>query len=281
MPEDNDKLGFWKEWKEKCAAGLCCEEAQGYFQHFGQRALALALWRRDLGGEDVPTRSLRGDLKQGWHEFEYFMLAGKKKSGKRYKDWFFLRVATSMNPPSATCEMLARSCFNTAISRNLLKEEGTLKARVRGSRTVSINEPVTTTSPDSPTLEELIPGNDQPAANAEAMDLNEIAAEEAQALFDAMPQGEKVVYVAKYVLTIALNDKSLTTPCGMGRDARYKVVKTDVPDRIRKHISATFTTEDTRTMDLLFRLIHNTALPKIAAAWNDQEKPLSGCLTKV
>lgn len=89
--DQNPSAEGWRQWKERCAAALCDPEVEEAFQRFGRRHFqAHARFVPEASRQGAGwTRKVEG--REAWHLLEAHFLAGRARSGKRYKDWLFLR----------------------------------------------------------------------------------------------------------------------------------------------------------------------------------------------
>ncbi len=178
----------WTEWKEKCAIGRCGGETQEALRSFASVRFQGFLRKyvpRVGGGGAEPVTAPR----DAWHLFETHAAVGGNRAGKRYKDWLFARAAGGSGDPADSIERGA-----TVLLRDVVREH--IRREWSPPWAVSLN--VAAQEGESGlTLQDLLPGGVDPAADVERREFEAIARGHATAFFSAADRRERVAFLAK------------------------------------------------------------------------------------
>lgn len=142
----------WDEWKRRCAADLCGEDAAALLRRFGAARFATYV-SRFSGHSGERARS--SDAAHGWHLLETYARVAGNRAGKRYKDWLFERADRA----GADGWLSAVESGATVLMRDAVREH--LRREYSPAFMVSLHKPVG--GMESPPLEELLPGGLDPA----------------------------------------------------------------------------------------------------------------------
>ena len=108
----------WKEWKQKCALGLCGYDTQVALREFTDVRFRRYLTRYAPAGRVNVMMPSRNDA---WHLFESHLVTDSGKRGKSYKKWLFAHAAraTATHPVSieSSAALLVRSVVRDYLRR--------------------------------------------------------------------------------------------------------------------------------------------------------------------
>lgn len=218
----------WREWKRRCALGLCGAPARALLTAF-----AAARFRKYLTAYAARTAPGAAERSVGpaeaWHLFETHLRTTRTAEGKAYKSWLFARVRSGAAAGAAvdTVQGGASTIVRTAVRRHMARE-------LPDRRTVSLNGPIA--SSDGFSLQDVLPGGlPDPSEEAAGLELDRIAAGEALRHYDGMTARERLVTAAR------AHEWPLSHPAVMRAAGCRKTVLSDayaalvrrVADRIR------------------------------------------------
>ncbi len=285
-------LSSWEEWKRKCAIKLCSDLSREDLVSFVEPQLISAF------GKVFPDQAafLTNLCENRWsgggafHFFETYMHSVSGQSGKRWKDWTFLRAAENKDDPLETAiEKCVSCCLSTAVLRRMtedLKSDASA-ARLVGVKVRSLSEPIS--GGDAPadlfsiTMDLAQP---DPADEVALRELIEIGHEEAEKEFGGMPWDTRVAVLAT-ALGISLDSPEVKTAAGKGKSVLYTRVNLKKEDqrrigrsacsrlwlKFRDSVLARWPQEDLRTVDLLADA-YVQELQKLVVEWGTSEKSL-------
>lgn len=179
----------WTDWKERCAAHLCPPESRAALHTFGgQRFRTLA--QRDLttiNVSDIKLVSLSDQ--EAWHLLELHMTLPDAINGKAYKEWLFARVAGSQDAPFDVVQGGATLLMRTAVREHLRREH-------LPANHVSANQPPSTRDTEESSCEEWLPGPLDTRDTVEYRELQTLAEEHADRLFESLSRRLKMILAA-------------------------------------------------------------------------------------
>lgn len=213
---DDKQLGYWIEWKQRCALGLCGQDARQSMTSFVANHMTSQLhdesFRFGLGDEWTPDLSVN----QCWHYFEVHFVTKQNKHGKRYKDWLFARTATSNDAPLKVILGGVKNLLRD-VSREYLRKERGRKGQI------SLDEPVGASDDHGPSrLDVWLVDSATPSDAAVHNDDLRWAAVHANNVFRSMSRRLKIAVMARAcetalsnptILALAQCGKSVITDC--------------------------------------------------------------------
>jgi hypothetical protein len=184
-------LENWKQWKAKCALGLCDNdvrrELQGFvsvkFMHFVRIGMDWA------GRQGSPGAAV--SVAEAWHRFETHFRLHKSPDGKSFKVWLFARKNTRGYGIQEAVEAGA-----TVLVRDVVREY--LRKECPDLRMVSFSGGAGGSAPDGQVLsvEELLPCEADTARAVEERELDAMAREEAPGAFAQLNRKQRVALLA-------------------------------------------------------------------------------------
>ena len=259
----NPQLNDWTAWKKHCARALCSEETQHRLGRFAISRFGIQL-KRHLSVTNLVPDDVQRQLPQpedSWHQFETYAALTQTREGKRYKDWIFARVQLSARSALDTIQSGATLIMRDVVRTFLCKEYAP-------RTTVSLDRPV---GDGSITLGDLLPGSVQQEEGPEATELDLLAAEHAETLFQTMSRRERVGLFAKYSgLSLATPDLLVAADCG--KSSLNQAVRKLMP-RLRKGVVREYG-EDGHNAVMAFTALMLQHLEKIIYLWKNSEKGL-------
>lgn len=257
--DEEELLGYWGEWKEKCAIDRCSEEALRYLGNFGYyRYRALAKYvsvprkGRDQVVIDIPTNYLRigGEDKfrpRCWHLLESYVWQKGTIDAKPVKDWLFDRVLNmTKGTPLGVIE---------AGATDLMKEVVRRDARFSGPipSDPSLSMEVIDGAGKPITLEDILPPGIDPERwghiQAE-FELASIGKRFADEKFADMDDISRVALLAN-ALRISLDDPDVRRLAGRQKAALYEILK-KLEDGLRKKIDDEYSDESEDSRNKIF-----------------------------
>ncbi|MCE9616471.1 MAG: hypothetical protein K8T26_19530 [Lentisphaerae bacterium] len=225
----------WAEWKRLCALGACSEPAQAWLRsfahhrfHYYARHLAHGL---GAAAESTLLRDIEG--RDAWHLFESHLVVNGTRTGKRYKDWLFARLAGARTEPGVTIETGA-----TLIMRDVVREY--LRREFSRPGQISLHFPVGELEGRSLTLEDLIPAtDDDPATAAARAEYPALAVKEARRFVESLPWRTRVAILAK-ILERSLSDPAVVAVAQCRKSvlsADYGAFRAALRARIEAHFA--------------------------------------------
>lgn len=182
----NTTAEAWREWKKRCAAGLCREDNAALLRRFGSLRFATFMKRyaASIGRREEGVR-LALDV-DGWHLLETHARAATNRAGKRYKDWLFARADAQEGEFVEALEVGA-----TLLMRNVAREH--LRAEHAPAFMTSIHRPVGVGG----TLEDLLPDHLDPHDAMAEREWVELAARHAGVWVDELDARQRLALWAR------------------------------------------------------------------------------------
>jgi hypothetical protein len=200
-------LKSWIEWKEVCALNLCTETTQSRLLAFADIRFRKYTAHYSHLVNTHAGRSLPSvPAQNAWHLFETHMAVTTTKQGKRYKDWLFARLRASDEMPLDTVQGGA-----SLIMRNVVREF--LRQEFSPGNTLSLNQPLHGSKNATLTLEDVLPGDMDPASHAALHEYEELARKHAEAIFPKLSRRERVAVLSKEI-GLSLAHKAVETAAG-------------------------------------------------------------------
>ncbi|MBN1268005.1 MAG: hypothetical protein JXB04_00315 [Kiritimatiellae bacterium] len=180
--------GPWHEWRERCALGLCCAETQQVLRAFAAEHFARIARRHAhlVGARGLDPRLPADDA---WHLLETHMTIRENRAGKRYKEWLFARAAPEEEAVAAI------EGGAVVMLRDVVREY--LRRELSPSGTVSMQTPVAGTENDVLMLEDLLPGEIDPANEVARAEMERLAAEHAREFLGGLDERSRLVMTAR------------------------------------------------------------------------------------
>jgi len=202
-------LKAWTEWRKRCALALCSRAAQAGLEAFaGVRFRALL---RKCGGP--ATACAAPAARDAWHLFETHLTVRSTAGGKRYKDWLFARVPRGGSAQDSVDAVQGGAWL---LMRDVVREH--LRREIAPPNTVSLQAPLQPGDATPLTLEDLLPGEDDPARCVERREYESLARQHAEELFADLTDRERVAILAK-TLNLSLAHKAVVRAAGCGKSA--------------------------------------------------------------
>ena len=253
------ELSSWLEWKSLCALQLCAAPTQDQLAAFGVPILTNLFKEIDPDLNLVPGLWQPGSIgnqgsREKWQVFETYMHVSSKITGKRWKDWLFERAASSPDEITVVLEKLVCCCMRTAV-RDFCTEEGRPWKRFQKHRFVSKDEPLIMGQEGGTTIEETLEDKYKltPSAEAEFLELKELAQTLARSRFESMRLEARVAVLAT-VLDISLALPEIETAAKCKKTKLYKIVK-QLEEEIRRELEKRFREDDPETLEALAQLV--------------------------
>ncbi len=203
----------WRSWYRTCALALCDEDARAELRRFtGQR------WRRYAA---VCAGLIQGDGcvppdTDTWHDFETLLRLRNTRQGKAYKHWLFARVV-SLDGDAARRAVEGGASL---MMRDVVRERFRREYSRRG--TISLDQPIPGSRPDSPPLEVLLPDRKPADDGVEQRDIRRLAQQTALILMrDILSNREKIVLFAREH-GVSLQDPVLIAAAGCGKTVLFR-----------------------------------------------------------
>jgi hypothetical protein len=180
-------LEHWQDWYRRCTLEGCSEAGRLSLAAFTHARFLTYLRRLDRGGlgHGAPESTDRT-----WHLFESHLQLKATRQGKRYKDWLFARLDGATDQPAEVVEAGA-SLIVRSVVREYLRDE-----RPRAG-TASLDAPVVDDFGHPLTLEDLLAGPADTAAEVMARESEALARRSAVDAFAALPRRTRIVLAAK------------------------------------------------------------------------------------
>ena len=201
-------LNCWMEWKERCALGLCSPRSVSALHAF-----ALSRFRKFLScyAKHNATESPYFADTEAWHLFESHLVMKNTAGGKRYKDWLLARVGGSSDDPLDVIQGGA-----TLIMRDVVREY--LRRECSQTHMVSLDAPIAGDGSGgecSVALEDLLPGDADPAQEAELHEYQRLSKAHAAEFFETMTRRERIACLARCIgLSLAHPAVGAAAGCG-------------------------------------------------------------------
>lgn len=184
------EIEHWKEWKQKCALGLCGTEARRELREFARMRFHrfAEAYCRGTGANDA--NALTPDAGEAWHLFEtHFCLSGSRE-GKRYKEWLFVRPRVDR-----VADLDSIQGGATLIMRDVVRER--LRREVAPRWIASLDAPAACSQDGSSlTLGELLPAALECANDMEYSELERMAETDAEGIMAALERRERIAILA-------------------------------------------------------------------------------------
>ncbi|MFC1452044.1 hypothetical protein ACFLSJ_01715 [Verrucomicrobiota bacterium] len=266
--EDRIEALCWTEWKKECALALCSEQSRSAltrFAHSRFRTYARRYAHTVAADAPVLDSGIRPD--EAWHLFEVHLVTRPTTEGKRYKDWIFLRVVHSEEPMLEVIESGA-----SLIMREVVREY--LRGECSPAGTVSISEPVWIGEGTNLTLEDLLPGEEDPRDEVTRRECERLARELARRVFADTSDRERVALTAK-ALGLGLSLPAVLAAAGCRKSVLSETLRSLI-ERVAGRARAEHSRDDAETLLLLsFMAINHTKA--LALDWA-KAKPVCGPL---
>lgn len=182
-------LGSWLEWKERCAAGLCSPEVQSELCGFAAVHFARYV-RRYVYRTNVRPEGVCVPEKDAWHLFEAHLAVRSGRRGKRYKDWLFDRTGGCR--PGSVDTVAGGAAL---LMRDVVREH--LRREYQPAGVVSLQAPLGRSLGPQLTLEDLLPGEIDPADEVARREFEQLAESHAGDWMAGMDRRERVAWLAK------------------------------------------------------------------------------------
>ncbi len=145
---DLTTIEHWREWRERCAITKCGAKTAGALRSYAKRRFTFFLLR--LADDEAFDLEVP-DADDCWRLLETFLCVARPRSGRRYKEWLFARLARSSDDPLDIIQGGA-----TLVLRTVVRD---WFAAHRPPRTFSLNAPIL---PGGVSLAELLPDPSSP-----------------------------------------------------------------------------------------------------------------------
>lgn len=192
QPTEPESWALWCEWKRVCALGGCGAAAQTHlhgFAHHRFHLLARRVSGQLVAADRVPASVADLPAATAWHLFESHLEITHTRAGKRYKDWLFARLREGESRPLGVIEAGA-----TVIMRDVVREY--LRQTCSTGR-FSLQAPLADGEGVPLTLEDLLPGGEDPVADVARAEYPALAARLAQEEFATLPHRLRVAVFAR------------------------------------------------------------------------------------
>ena len=219
------KESDWAEWKEKCAFGLCCEEAQARLGKFCSQRLFKSLGtdaKKKLSqeleidqNEDFKTQNSRV-----LHFLDTQFIIEKEESEEKGKEKKFLKDwMISVSPNHSHIEATATNLIRDLKKKLLLKISGREFTNYSKGRKVG---------EEGLTLDVLAESNEpNPADEIKFKELEEELIKKAEQFFSDLSKDRKVAFFARYMKR-PLHHPAVLKASGKGRSALYANLNSDI-----------------------------------------------------
>jgi hypothetical protein len=251
-------IAAWNEWKARCALGRCSEEARSELSAFARHRFATFL-RRYAGGSASRRPPEAADC---WHLLETRLVAGRRRSGKRYKDWLFARVG----PSDADAEGTLRAGASLLL-RDVVREH--LRREAPPPFMVSLNAAVGPSGGRPLTLEDLLPAAPDAGQDVARREMERLAAERAAAFAASLRRAEKVAFAARE-RGVSLTHPAVLAAARCGRSALAESWRR-ASIRLMKSLADEFPNEDPDALRWLTALTVQASLEAVFR-WAGAEK---------
>ena len=268
LPDGRDvhaaPMACWIEWKRLCALGLCNEQTRKTLQDFaGSRFRTYA--RRCAGMTSAGRHNGRApavEAREAWHLFETRLVTSTTAAGKRYKDWLFARTECSADHPLDVIQGGA-----SLIMRDVVREH--LRREYSPANSVSTSEPLWAGEGAVLTIEDLLPGGWDPAAEAADRECGRLARERAAGEFSDAARRERVGLAARS-LGLSLAHPAVERAAGCRKSVLSAALRALV-ERVAARVRADFGTDDPRTL-LTLSLLTLSEMKIKAVEWARSER---------
>lgn len=181
----------WLEWRRRCALPRCSPPAQDALRDFAHHRFALYLSR--YARETCLTSAAPPALppQDAWHLFESHLALKSTREGKRYKEWLVARTAGQDAQEDARTLESGSTLIIRAAAREFLHREFSPRG------VLSMQQNLAEGSGGSVTLEDLLAGGDDPAAEAARREYERLADQHAAEEFPDLERRERVAVAAK------------------------------------------------------------------------------------
>jgi hypothetical protein len=246
----------WQEWRERCAVLRCGAETQSVLRDFAWKRFARYA-RNTLGEADVKPQLPSAEA--CWHLLECELAVSRLRSGRRYKEWLFARLAGSHDAPIDVIQGGASLLMRTVVRDWALRE-------TRQRRTQSLEAPIGV-SGSGLTLADLLPA--APERDVESSDLEQHAESLAGAIFESLDQRARLILLAKQ-LNLPLYGAELLEQIGTGRSNVSKIWR-GVYQQLANRVTERYAAEP-RDWQLQLSLLAARRLGAILLNWGRMEK---------
>ena len=189
MNVDREALDPWVEWKRLCALGRCTAPTQTTLRDFVTRRFSGLVQRYHFQTNVPGSAALTLLPTDPWHLLETHLTINQTGSGKRYKDWLFAWAAQHHRGGVAAIENGV--CL---LLRDVVREY--LRREFFPARVLSLSQPLAGTDGEH-CLEDLLPGQLDPAAEIERREFERQAQARAQIAWPELSPRERVALLAK------------------------------------------------------------------------------------
>ncbi len=196
-------LDQWQEWRQLCALARCQPTTRAALQYFAHHRFLY------YGGHVLGARGIAEtapDAAACWHLFETHLVVARPKSGRRYKEWLFARLAGSHDHPVDIIQGGASLIVRSAVA-------AWMRAEQRRPRTISLQTPLRETT--GLMLIDLLPAVTEPPPYAKS-ETEEAVQQLLPHYRSSLKPAERVVILAKR-LKLTLYHPAILQLCGVGR----------------------------------------------------------------
>lgn len=140
---DRATIAHWREWRKRCAVAKCRETTANALRMYARQRFTYFLMNL---ANDVAFDIRIPEASECWHLLESHLCVARPRTGRRYKEWLFARLARSSDDPLDVIQGGATLVLRTVV-RDWFHEQ-------RPPGTVSLHVPL---GPGIPALAELLP----------------------------------------------------------------------------------------------------------------------------
>ena len=227
-------LADWTAWHARCALAPCPPATRDALRRFAWDRFRHYAVRSP--GRPAPHDGELPSPEDCWHLLETSLATSRTRTGKRYKEWLFARLAGSPDPPLDVIQGGASLLMRSVVARHL-RSEG------RSPSTVSLDAPTGSNGEGLP-LRDLLPDDAAADAAADVGRRLDGAAVVAPFLRDLAERERLLVLAGRLGLSLA--HPAVRAATGLGRSRAY-VLWQHIYTRLAEAVRQRFPDEPPRT----------------------------------
>jgi len=93
---DTTKIAQWREWRKRCAIAKCRAKTANALRSYARQRFTYFLMNL---ANDVAFDINVPEADECWHLLESYLCVSRPRTGRRYKEWLFARLARSSDDP--------------------------------------------------------------------------------------------------------------------------------------------------------------------------------------
>lgn len=254
----------WREWKKRCAAGLCGAETAAQLRRFGSVRFATYVKKYAAGVGRFDDNIRPAEIADGWHLFETHARTAGNRAGKRYKDWLFERVNGGGVDFVAAIEAGV-----TLMMRDVVREH--LRSEHAPAFMTSLQKPVGSGDGSTCTLEDLLPDHLDPATEAAEREWCALAARHTADFMASLDERQATALWGR-ARGVSFSDAGLRQRAGCSADVLHKTYQR-LMHQLGDVLKAAYPGESPSALTHLACMIHADLVEKISEKYFVQNDP--------